>query len=107
MGQQVGRANARPTWSNLWVLVLVSICTINAQEERFNAGSTTCLCSLWKPDTPTGDASHGLSVYSRPDISSTSRSLRGARRGPARGSRSEPKTWRGPALGWARQLYPV
>src|SRR5438128_12318968 len=26
--------------------LLVSICTINAQEERFNAGSTTCLCAL-------------------------------------------------------------
>src|SRR5215831_244627 len=35
--------------------LLVPICTINAQEERFNAGSTTCLRPLWKPDTSAGD----------------------------------------------------
>ncbi len=65
-----------------WI-VLASICPIHSQEERFNAGSTTCLCALWKPDTPTGDASHGLSVRSRPDVSGTSDRLRGARRGHA------------------------
>ena len=84
--------------------LLVLICTINVQEERFNAGSTTCGCVLWKPGTPTGNASHGLFVRSRPDIRGTSSRLRGVRRGPAPRSRTQPEARRHAQVGRARQL---